>query len=281
MQRVRSIPVPSSRASKAISPRVGQWAASILLTLAVARCWGAEAAGEEGPSSIGREQGPLGITGPNQGVPEGVYDEVVAVVAKGELRCTGVLVASDAVLTARHCLPASEVYLGTRADRPRHRRDVVRTIGHPDPRFDVALLFLGQPLPAQPRALRPAAGSLLPVGQATLIGYGSTSVYGRGGEGRKRVTWVHLAGWGCDGARVHTAECDPDAEMVIPRFAGRDTCSGDSGAPVFETMQDRSERVLAIVSRGIPSRRQTCGQGGIYVRADRIATWVTSALQAR
>lgn len=211
-------------------------------------------------------------------VAEDVHNEVVAVVDQGLLRCTGTAVAQDIILTARHCLPATEVRVGARFDRPRQRSAVLSTAVHPDPGIDAALLRLEQSLLLKPVALRPSADPRPPFGQVTLTGYGATAVSGRSGEGRKRLTLVSVLGWGCDGARPRSTGCDPDREMVVPRVNGRDTCSGDSGAPIYEHLSDGKTRILAIVSRGLPSRQLVCGQGGIYVRADRIADWVADVI---
>ncbi len=219
------------------------------------------------------------ITGPGVLLAaEDVHNEVVAVADKGSLRCTGTAVARDIILTARHCLPATEVRVGARFEEPRQRSAVLSTVVHPDPGIDAALLRLESPLTLKPVALRPSADPRPPFGQVTLTGYGATSVSGHSGEGRKRLTLVSVLGWGCDGARPRSTGCDPDREMVVPRANGRDTCSGDSGAPIYEHMRDGKPRILAIVSRGLPSRQLACGQGGIYVRADRIADWVADVL---
>lgn len=211
-------------------------------------------------------------------VAEDVHNEVVAVVHGDFLRCTGTAVAADVILTARHCLPATEVRVGARMDRPRQSRAVLGTAVHPDHGVDAALLVLAAPLKLKPVALRPDTATQPPLGEVVLVGYGATSAGGYRGEGRKRLTLVSVAGWGCDGARPQSTGCDPRLEMVVPRANGRDTCSGDSGAPIYEYMPDGSVRILAIVSRGLPNRQVACGQGGIYVRADRIADWVARFL---
>lgn len=282
MRRALSVKADSAREIEAMSLQ-RRVVRIVLITLIGAwfLCCGKVRADTEPPPPFTPPEEAPRLLPPSNWTPEGTYDQVVAVVDEGELRCTGVLVAPDVILTARHCLPASHVHVGARADQPRQRREVVRTTGHPELRFDIALLFLDQPLPAPPLRLRPTTQSRSPLGKVTLIGYGATSTYGQGGEGRKRFTEVALAGWGCDGLRMRTTGCDPQIEMVIPRSGGRDTCSGDSGAPVLETLPGRGERVLAIVSRGLPSVRQACGQGGIYVRADQIAAWLTSVIPTK
>jgi len=42
---------------------------------------------------------------------------------------------------------------------------------------------------------------------------------------------------------------------------------------VFECVDD-DWRLIAITSRGMRPRKVICGEGGIYVRVDRIAAWI-------
>jgi secreted trypsin-like serine protease len=88
---------------------------------------------------------------------------------------------------------------------------------------------------------------------------------------------VPIIGWQCDARRQADYGCDPAHEMVISRTAGRDTCDGDSGGPVFERI-DGGWRLLAITSRPVAFSAVRCGDGGVYVRVDSLRSWIDEQL---
>jgi uncharacterized protein (TIGR03382 family) len=52
-----------------------------------------------------------------------------------------------------------------------------------------------------------------------------------------------------------------------------DSCFGDSGGPVYLDT-DRGPVLIGAVSRGVDNAATPCGGGGIYVRTDKIVTWI-------
>lgn len=202
------------------------------------------------------------------------YEDVVAVVGREGADCTGLVVAARLVVTAGHCLPAQHVVFGVEANGTSVRA-ISESVRNPAG-LDVAALVLAEPAPElRFHAHRSAADVQPPTGVLRFVGFGSTDSTGRRGFGRKHRVDVLSIGWGCDAHRAAWALCDESNEMLITAFNGRDTCDGDSGGPVFEYTSGAWQAV-AITSRAVASSRYRCGDGGIYVRLDRVADWISS-----
>jgi hypothetical protein len=130
------------------------------------------------------------------------------------------------------------------------------------------------------RPWRLAGQGEAPFGQITVVGFGADDEHGRLGAGVMRRASFPINGWGCDGFRAQVIGCRPSQELVIKSLARNDTCNGDSGGPVFEEVAGQS-RLLAITSRPIPTRGSRCGNGGIYVRLDAVASWMVAIISGR
>ena len=207
------------------------------------------------------------------------YDDVVAVGSVDHFRCTGVFVATDWVLTARHCLPANRVMQGYDALSPRMVHVVDRHAVGPG-HLDVALLHLSSRVPVDTLHPRRRAGHYTPPnGILRLVGYGALDASGRRGFGWKRKIDIPTTSWGCDENRSRTLKCDMDNEFVIPSSGGRDTCDGDSGGPAFEYLD--GWRLVGITSRAIATARVRCGDGGVYVRIDKLDRWIEATLSRK
>jgi endonuclease G len=73
--------------------------------------------------------------------------------------------------------------------------------------------------------------------------------------------------------------CKKNIELVAGhRGIRRDTCRGDSGGPLYIQSDEGTYRLLGVTSRGLKDfdhfPPQPCGNGGIYVRADRFLDWI-------
>jgi hypothetical protein len=204
--------------------------------------------------------------------------DVVAVGDASSYFCTGTLVAPRLVLTARHCPISTRVLFGSTIGSGGAVRVVDRRTPDDDG-IDAALLVLKGPAPAPPRLRRTAQDATAPHGILRLAGFGSNVTSGLTGFGVKRRVDVPVSGWGCDGARPVTTGCAPGLEWILPRSGGRDTCDGDSGGPAFERWRG-SWRLIGLTSRPLPGSRVRCGDGGIYVRVDRLDAWIEATNRA-
>jgi hypothetical protein len=186
----------------------------------------------------------------------------------GVARCSGVLIAPNLVLTARHCVsptrsggivcgssPLGTPFEGdaavvttdyTMPDEPsayvRGARFAVPSEGNDECGFDIALVVLeGAGVPAsaatpyEPRLDAPVAtGELL-----TAVGFGMTMSGGLGTRRYREGANVACVG----GADCTVPEVQPTEFMVGDGFF----CTADSGAPSF----DADGRVVGVTSKGI------------------------------
>jgi len=66
----------------------------------------------------------------------------------------------------------------------------------------------------------------------------------------------------------------PGGEFVAGGH-GTDACFGDSGGPVYiDTAQGPA--LIGVVSRGLLVSGEPCGEGGVFVRADKVTAWIKS-----
>ncbi len=211
-------------------------------------------------------------------------DDVVAVGGTYGWHCSGVLVHRRAVLTARHCLPAKEIFIG---ENVLEHGDVIPVVEGRTPDaagLDVALLVLERDARVPPRKrLKPERG-FTPIGTVRFAGFGARESTGRFGYGVKHFTDAPLSGWNCDPGREALFGCDPAAEFVSIAGLGRDTCSGDSGGPaLLATIDPATGRnawmLVGIVSRAVASSTSVCGYGGVYVRTDVVEPWLKEQLR--
>lgn len=210
-------------------------------------------------------------------VADGDWPAVALIWFGPEPACTGVLVEPDLVVSAGHCgRPATHVSLGhTHLDDAERVRIAERWI-HPRwvTTLDLAAFRLARPVEGiAPHAL--SADGLEDGAPVTIVGWGATDVDAWEYpdvmmEGEATVWDADCSGsdWGC------MPQVAPGGELVAGAD-GVDSCSGDSGGPLFlGTGADAV--VVGITSRGIDSTGPECGDGGIYVRGDATAAWLES-----
>ncbi|MEM6533953.1 MAG: trypsin-like serine protease [Myxococcota bacterium] len=195
--------------------------------------------------------------------------------------CSGVLITAGWVLTARHCLPATRIArsLKTAAGRSRSVRNVRSAYPGPD-QADLALLELALPTGVVPPFPEIEASGLPPFGGLTFVGFGARGLRGRAGFGTLKVFGLKGRGWNCTTSEALTTGCRPDTEFVLRNGDGRDTCSGDSGGPLFTVECEGREiescryGLVGLTSRPVRNARALCGSGGVYVRLDRYLQWI-------
>ncbi len=218
---------------------------------------------------------------PSAAARMGVFDHsaVVALANTRGVACTGMLVAPSVILTARHCLPLVEARFGPDARAPLATAKVIAARVPRLVNVDLALLKLDVPSSVTPLPLRSASDSTPPFGVHRLVGFGAIDNLARDAPDARHYADVRLRDWGCDRSTETGAGCLPDFELMIPRGAGADTCTGDSGGPVLETTKD-GFRIVAVTSRSVRDALLTCGDGGVYTRVDRFADWLRTNIDS-
>jgi V8-like Glu-specific endopeptidase len=229
-------------------------------------------------------------------VVPGTFPDTVAITGNGKV-CTGTVIGPKTVLTAAHCYCAGvkeTVYFGDSVHGATSTGHISggKSMIPCAPIFriedgDVALLTLETPLTIPPRAF--ASSSLLNsanFGRAVGYGVGANAITDPAGI--KRMVDVPMASVSCNGTVKVGQSTFPDStyyhcasgrELVAGAPSlDKDTCNGDSGGPLYVQSADGSLYLAGTTSRatGAPGVR-TCGDGGIYVRADgSVVNWIQS-----
>ena len=212
-------------------------------------------------------------------VPPGEWPDVALVVAPDAL-CTGTLIAPDVVLTAGHCIgihPA-EVMLGS-VDYTQPGGEVIKVksaTAYPDwqHQYDVGVLVLEHPSKAKPRAIAATctAKKLVAGADVRVVGFGLTTTSGTGDNTKLHEGTMQVDDASCTMDPSCAAAVAPDGEFTAGGN-GIDACFGDSGGPIYMG-SGRDVSLIGVVSRGLSLPGNPCGNGGVYIRADKVASWV-------
>jgi len=208
-------------------------------------------------------------------VPAGAFPDVVLVVAPMAL-CSGTLIAPDVVLTAGHCIDTNpkEVLIGS-VDYNQPDGEVIpvkSATAYPSwqTQFDVGVLVLDHASKAKPRPIAAACTAMdLKAGaKVTLVGFGLTTAAGTGDNSKLHEVALTVTDPSCADDPSCAAAVAPNAEFIAGG-AGKDSCFGDSGGPIYI-----DNALIGVVSRGIGTSAKPCGGGGVYIRADRVVAWI-------
>ncbi|MCP4804504.1 MAG: serine protease [Proteobacteria bacterium] len=212
--------------------------------------------------------------------PVGKWPATVALLYNGYTNCTATLIAPDLLLTAGHCVDedVTEVHFGVDHADPDQVVAVAELLPHPDhdDGLDIGLIWLAEPVDVSTPQLMLgcAVGYLVDGTDAQIVGYGNTETDGGGPNSKQLETPVTVTDANCDtpGAGCRDA-AGVDSELIAGGD-GHDSCSGDSGGPLYLWGQDGVPYLAGITSRADYNGIRTCGDGGIYVRVDAVAAWV-------
>lgn len=218
-------------------------------------------------------------------VPRGRWPDVVAVIGH-DGTCTGTLIAQDVVLTAGHCIDARpyEVRIDTidYLQPGGERIGVTWSRAYPswETKYDVGVLMLEHPATlAKPRVVTSACTARkLAIANATveIVGFGLATAEALDFNTRLHQASIPITDPTCTLDPACNPEIAPNGELLAGGH-GVDSCFGDSGGPVFLDTQDgHGHALLAVVSRGRALPAAPCGNGGVYVRADKVMSWVQS-----
>lgn len=201
--------------------------------------------------------------------------------------CTGTLIAPNIVVTAGHCYPCcnerrgGQIHIGKKAYGPGRTIRVKKAVQHPaygvgGLHNDLTILLLEeQATEVVPRKL----ASPEKIDAATFIkavGFGNTNFGGTDGYGTRRLANVPIASNLCDGAGLHDRYgCDTGYELVAGGIGlDVDTCTGDSGGPIYIEQEPGSWYLAGVTSRMTKEAIRICADGGIYARIDKYAEWM-------
>ena len=214
-------------------------------------------------------------------VSPGDWPDVVAVLGR-DGSCTGTLIAPDVVLTAGHCadIRPSVVIANTVDYAVAHageRIAVKSTRAYPrwEDQYDVAVIVLEHVAKAKPRPIATgclanrALGDGVPL---TIVGFGLTSPRADDNNTALRAAQVPLLDATCTTDEMCNPAVQPSGEFAAGG-RGTDTCFGDSGGPAMLTGPS-GPVLVGVTSRGLGLPGLPCGNGGVYIRADKVAAWI-------
>lgn len=276
--------------------RTTQFATSIALTVVALQASGCA---DADPITI--DQPPMADVAIVGGQPA-TTDQIAATVAliyNNQAHCTGTLIQPQVVVTAAHCLVDPEtgqtlepqsMHIGAgaldlhqAAPNAFHPAAAIAVHGgyqgtaiqtsDPDGMgevHDIGLVFTSTPiatLPVAPIAPMESIDVLLPQGGAVIIsGYGFTST---------NFNEPPLA-------QLYIAQAPYVRRTATELFAGgpgyADTCSGDSGGPVYAISASNEVFLVGATSRSGASATTACGDGGVYTLLPAYASWISDAI---
>ena len=219
-------------------------------------------------------------------VPHGTWRDVVVVVARDAI-CSGTLVAPDVVLTAGHCIEAGPVEVLTDTvdyAKPGGDRIPVKwSRAYPDweHRYDIGVIMLDHVARPKPRMIASACTvreHLVAGAEVHAVGFGLASASGSDDNSQLREAVMPVIDPTCTLDAACEESIAPHGEFIAGG-RGTDTCFGDSGGPIFLDTPE-GPALVGVVSRGLAAPGLPCGNGGVYVRADKVASWIKSVTGA-
>ena len=227
--------------------------------------------------------GPRPVVGGSP-APSGKWPDVAAVLfgdgtnIPNQADCTGTLIASNVVITAGHCNdPAvANVLLGTNSlTSGGEVVPVMQRIEYPNSQQseDVTLLVLARDAAEPPRNIATGWAKLDIKNAAAVqfVGFGATDVNGSVYGTDLMEVMSTITDFDCTMKPGCNALAMPDGELGAGG-GGIDTCSGDSGGPMY-LLTSYGIFLAGVTSRSYDNSSKPCGDGGIYERPDKIVDW--------
>lgn len=213
--------------------------------------------------------------------PAGKWPDTVAVLGN-QGSCTGTLIAPDVVLTAGHCVGGMTTVIANSVDynaQGGSRATIKSHTAYPnwETTYDVSVIVLNTPITGvTPRPVATTECTMTSFGSkpsVQLVGFGATDINAQGANTKLyEVTVPVTDAVGTTAGLGFKPAVAPGGEFGAGDGA-KDSCNGDSGGPVYLNTP-RGYVVIGAVSRAYDNATQNCGQGGIYVRADKVLQWI-------
>lgn len=211
-------------------------------------------------------------------VPPGKWPDTVAVIGNMG-SCTGTLIAPDVVLTAGHCAQGMTQVIANTTNYAQAGgvRSTIKSItAYPnwETSYDIAVVVLNTPITGvTPRPIGTSCTFETFSAKPTvrLVGFGLTDNQAQGNNTALYEVDVPVTDPVCTGNGCQPT-ISPGGEFVAGG-GNKDSCNGDSGGPVYLNTP-RGYVVIGAVSRALSNATVPCGEGGIYVRTDKVVQWI-------
>ena len=233
------------------------------------------------PDTVEPTTGPVEIIGGTL-APAGKWPDTVAVLGN-QGSCSGTLIAPDVVLTAGHCVGGMTTVIANTLDynsqTTGQRATIKSHTAYPnwETQYDVSVIVLNTPITGvTPRPVATTDCTMTSFGSkpsVQLVGFGAIDVAAMGNNTKLyEVTVPVTDAVGTTAGLGFKPGIAPGGEFSAGDGV-KDSCNGDSGGPVYLTTP-RGPVLIGAVSRAYDTATQACGQGGIYVRADKVLAWI-------
>ena len=189
--------------------------------------------------------------------------------------CSGVLIGPTLALTAGHCNShqLNRIYVGGNDLRDLSQGELITVaerIEYPDSQstYDLTLLVLSEPAETPPITVAHGClqAEIVNGAETQVVGFGATDTWGQQGSQVLMEATIPVTDADCSGqGRGCNHQVSPGGELVAGGD-GVDSCSGDSGGPLYLWSSWGEPFLVGLTSRAAAPASVPCGDGGIYVR---------------